>query len=98
MIIDLKCEAEKVRAQSVELAHEGWLSDSAAPAQVAAYVAASDHVDSLGIHELVQIVRQGLDVDVAGRNSSALCGLARDVLLSRLLGPVALSGQADPDV
>lgn len=90
MIIDLNREAEKVRAQGAKLAREGWLSDSAAPSQVAAYIAASDRVDSLSIDDVVQIVRQGLDVDLASRNAAAVSGLARDVLLSRVQGPVAL--------
>jgi hypothetical protein len=33
--------------------------------------------------DVVQIVRQGLDVEVAGDNESAVRDLARDVLLKR---------------
>jgi hypothetical protein len=85
MSIDLNREAENVRAEGAKLAGEGWLSDSASPSQVAAYVAASEHVESLTTGEVVEIVRQGLDVDVASDNTSAVRGLARDVLLKRAL-------------
>jgi len=81
--IDLNREAQSIRAEGAKLAHEGWISDSAAPGQVAAYVAASEHVESLSAGEVVEIVRQGLDVDVASGNASAVRGLARDVLLKR---------------
>jgi hypothetical protein len=85
MSIDLNREAENVRAEGAKLAGEGWLSDSASPSQVAAYVAASEHVESLTTGEVVEIVRQGLDEDVASDNTSAVRGLARDVLLKRAL-------------
>ena len=81
MAIDLNREAENVRAEGAKLAGEGWLSDSASPRQVAAYVAASEHVESLSAGDVVEIVRQGLDVEVAGDNASAVRDLARDVLL-----------------
>ncbi len=83
MAIDLNREAENIRAEGAKLAHEGWISDSASPSQVATYVAASEHVESLSAGEVVEIVRQGLDVDVASGNASAVRGLARDVLLKR---------------
>jgi hypothetical protein len=82
--IDLNREAENVRAEGAKLAGEGWLSDSASPSQVAAYVAASERVESLSAGDVVDIVRQGLDVDVASGNASAVRGLARDVLLKRV--------------
>jgi len=85
MPIDLNREAESVRAEGAKLADEGWLSDSASPSQVAAYVAASERVESLTTGDVVEIVRQGLDVDVAIGNTSAVRGLARDVLLKRAL-------------
>jgi len=85
MSIDLNREAENVRAEGAKLADEGWLSDSASPSQVAAYVAASERVESLTTGDVVEIVRQGLDVDVAIGNTSAVRGLARDVLLKRAL-------------
>lgn len=85
MSIDLNREAESVRAEGAKLADEGWLSDSASPSQVAAYVAASERVESLTTGDVVEIVRQGLDVDVASGNTSAVRGLARDVLLKRAL-------------
>jgi len=81
--IDLNREAENVRAEGAKLAGEGWLSDSASPGQVAAYVAASEHVETLSAGDVVEIVRQGLDVEVAGDNASAVRDLARDVLLKR---------------
>ncbi len=81
--IDLNREAEDVRAEGAKLAGEGWLSDSASPGQVAAYVAASEHVEALSAGDVVEIVRQGLDVEVAGDNASAVRDLARDVLLKR---------------
>lgn len=83
MAIDLKREAESIRVEGAKLAGEGWLSDSDAPVQVAAYVAASERVESLSAREVVEIVRQGLDVDVASDNASAVRDLARDVLLKR---------------
>lgn len=84
MTIDLNREAGKVRAKGAKLAGEGWLSDSASPGQVAAYVAASEHVEALSAGEVVEIVRQGLDVDVASDNAAAVRDLARDVLLKRV--------------
>jgi hypothetical protein len=81
--IDLNREAESIRAEGAKLAGEGWLSDSASPSQVATYVAASERVESLSAGDVVEIVRQGLDVDVASDNVSAVRGLARDVLLKR---------------
>jgi hypothetical protein len=86
MSIDLNREAERVRAEGAKLAGEGWLSDSASPSQVAAYVAASERAESLSTGDVVEIVRQGLDVDVAADNTSAVRGLARDVLLKRAQG------------
>jgi len=81
LAIDLNREAENIRAEAAKLAGQGWLSDSASPGQVGAYVAASEHVDALSAGEVVEIVRQGLDVDVASGNASAVRDLARDVLL-----------------
>lgn len=83
MAIDLNSEAESIRIEGAKLAGEGWVSDSASPGQVAAYVAASEHVESLSAGDVVDIVRQGLDVDVASDNASAVRDLARDVLLKR---------------
>ena len=77
MTIDLNREAGKVRAEGAKLAGEGWLSDSASPGQQVANVAASEHVDSLTTGDVVEIVRQGLDVDVAGDSASAVRDLAR---------------------
>lgn len=83
MAIDLNREAEAVKADGARLQGEGWLGDTSAPSQVAAYVAASEHVESLSPGDVVEIVRQGLDLDVAEGNSSAVRDLARDVLLKR---------------
>jgi len=83
MSIDLNREAESVRAEGAKLQGEGWLSDSGSPTQVAAYVAASERVESLSTGDVVEIVKRGLDVDVANGNTSAVRGLARDVLLKR---------------
>lgn len=47
MSIDLDREAAAVRADGARVQGEGWLSDASAPAQVAAYVAASERVDAL---------------------------------------------------
>ena len=46
-------------------------------------MAASERVEALSPGEVVDIVRQGLDVDVAEGNSAAVRDLARDVLLKR---------------
>ncbi|MEI6451026.1 MAG: hypothetical protein WCP98_13935 [Actinomycetes bacterium] len=83
MVIDLNREAEAVKADGVRLQGEGWLGDTSDPSQVAAYVAASERVESLSPGEVVDIVRQGLDVDVANGNSAAVRDLARDDLLKR---------------
>ena len=83
MAIDLKREAEAVQADGARLQGEGWLSEACAPSQVAAYVAASERVEALSPGEVVDIVKQGLDVDVAEGNSAAVRDLARDVLLKR---------------
>lgn len=83
MTIDLDREAAAVKADGERMQGEGWLADSGAPAQVAAYVAASELVDNLSAGEVVEIVRRGLDVDVASGNDSAVRELARDVLLKR---------------
>ncbi len=83
MAIDLRREAERVRADGVRLQGEDWLADTSSPAQVATYVAASERVDSLSPADVVEIVRQGLEYDVAAGNSAAVRDLARDVLLKR---------------
>jgi hypothetical protein len=83
MAIDLNQEAEVVKADGARLQGEGWLGDTTDPSQVAAYVAASERVESLTPGEVVDIVRQGLDADVAAGNSTAVRDLARDVLLKR---------------
>lgn len=84
MSIDLNREAETVREEGARLKGEGWLSDSASPTRVATYMAASEHVESLSTGDVVEIVRQGLDIDVANGNASAVRDLARDVLLKRV--------------
>ncbi len=81
--IDLDREAEDVHVEGAKLAGEGWLCDGASPGQVAAYVAASEHVETLSAGDVIETVRQGLDVEVAGDNASAVRDLARDVLLKR---------------
>lgn len=83
MVIDLNREAETVRANGARVQGEGWLSEACAPSQVAAYVAASERVETLTSSEVVDIVKQGLDVDVAAGNDAAVRDLARDVLLKR---------------
>jgi len=83
MSVDLDREAENVRATGARLAGESWLSDTASPSRVAAYVAASEHVEAMSTGEVVEIVRQGLDVDVASGNATAVRDLARDVMLKR---------------
>jgi hypothetical protein len=50
---------------------------------VGAYVAASERVETLTPSEVVDIVKQGLDVDVPAGNDAAVRDLARDVLLKR---------------
>ena len=62
---------------------EGWLSETSAPSHVSAFVAASERVEALSPGEVVDIVKQGLDVDVANGNAAAVRNLARDVLLKR---------------
>ena len=81
MAIDLSREAERVKADGARLQGEDWLADTSSPSQVAAYVAASERVESLSPGDVVEIVRQGLDIDVAAGNSAAVRDLARDVLL-----------------
>jgi hypothetical protein len=86
MAIDLNREAEAVRADGVRLQSEGWLGDTSSPSRVAEYVAASELVERLSpgeVVEVVEVVRQGLDLDVAAENSAAVRELARDVLLKR---------------
>jgi hypothetical protein len=83
MAIDLNREAEAVRADGARLQGEGWLGDTSSPSRVAEYVAASELVERLSPGEVVEIVRQGLDADVAAENSAAVRDLARDVLLKR---------------
>ena len=83
LAIDLDREAETVRANGVRLQGEGWLSETCAPSRVAAYVAASERVEALTPIEVIDIVKQGLDVDVAAGNAAAVRDLARDVLLKR---------------
>jgi hypothetical protein len=83
MAIDLNREAEAVRADGARLQGEGWLNDTSEPSQVAAYVAASERVESLSSSEVVDIVKQGLDADVAAGNATAVRDIARDVLLKR---------------
>ena len=83
MAIDLNREAEAVRADGARLQGEGWLGDTPSPARVAEYVAASELVERLSPGDLVEIVRQGLDADVAAESSAAVRELARDVLLKR---------------
>jgi hypothetical protein len=83
MSIDLNREAATVRAEGARLQGEGWLSETSAPSRVAAYVAASERVEALSPGEVVEIVKLGLDADVAGDNVAAVRGLARDVLLKR---------------
>lgn len=81
MAIDLDREAQAVRDDGERLQGERWLGDAAAPDRVAAYVAASERVEMLGVGEIVEIVRQGLTPEVAEANTTAVRGLARDVLL-----------------
>ena len=83
MTIDLSREAETVRANGECIRGEGWLSHVAAPSQVAAYVAASERVETLSTPDIIDIVKQGLDDEVAKSNSTAVRDLARDVLLRR---------------
>ena len=83
MAIDLNREAEAVHAEGVRLQSEGWLGEASSPSQVAAYVAASERVEALTPSEVIAIVKQGLDVDVAASNDAAVRDLARDVLLRR---------------
>jgi len=83
MAIDLDREAAAVKADGERMQGENWLADSGAPAQVAVYVAASEFVDTLSAGEIVEFVRQGLDVEVAAVNDAAVRALARDVLLKR---------------
>jgi len=42
MAIDLNREAQAVKADGARMQGEGWLGDTSAPSQVAAYVAASN--------------------------------------------------------
>jgi len=72
-----------VRANGARLQGQGWLGDTCAPSQVAAYVAASERVEALTPSEVVDIVKQGLDVAVAAGNGAAGRDLSRDVLLKR---------------
>ena len=72
-----------MRANGAHIQGEGWLSETCALSQVAAYVAASELVEALTPSEVVDIVKQGLDVDVAAGNGAAVRDLARDVLLKR---------------
>lgn len=81
METDLGSAVQSIRADSARLQDEGWLGDAAAPARVAAYVAASEHIEKLTAGEVVAIVREGLDPEVAEANGPAVRGLARDVLL-----------------
>ena len=83
MAIDLNREAEDVRADGARLQGEGWLGDTSSPSRVAEYVAASDLVERLSPGEVVEIVRQGLDADVAAESSAAVRELVQDVLLKR---------------
>jgi len=62
---------------------DGCLGEAGAVPHVAAYVAASERVENLSAGEVIDIVRQGLDADVAANNLSAVRDLARDVLLKR---------------
>jgi hypothetical protein len=78
MTIDLDREAAAEKADGERMQGENWLADSGAPAQVAAYVAASELVDALSTGKVVELVKHGLDVDVA-----AVRDLAPDVLLKR---------------
>ncbi len=81
MAIDLNREAEAVRADGARMQDEGCLGEAGASPQVAAYVAATERVENLSAIEVVEIVRQGLDADVAAGNSAAVRTIARDVLL-----------------
>ena len=83
MAIDLNREAEVVRADGARLQTEGWLGDTSSPSRVAEYVAASELVERLSPGEVVEIVRQGLDADVAAESSAAVRELVQDVLLKR---------------
>ena len=83
MAIDLNREAEAVRADGARLQTEGWLGDTSSPSRVAEYVAASELVERLSPGEVVEIVRQGLDADVAAESSAAVRELVQDVLLKR---------------
>lgn len=62
---------------------EGCLGEAGASPQVAAYVAASERVENLSAVEVVDIIRQGLDAEVAAGNPAAVRDIARDVLLKR---------------
>jgi hypothetical protein len=81
--MDLDREAATVRATGARIQDEGWLSEATAPTHVAAYVAATERVESLSTGEVVDIVKQGLDVELAQNNDGAVRELARDVLLKR---------------
>jgi hypothetical protein len=81
--VDLDREAASVRADGARIQGEGWLSETTSPEHVAAFVAATERVDGLSTGEVVDIVRQGLDVDLAESNGGAVRELARDVLLKR---------------
>ena len=83
MATDLNREAEAVRGDGARPHGEGWLGDTSSPSRVAEYVAASELVERLSLGEVVDIVRQGLDADVATESSAAVRELARDVLLKR---------------
>ena len=72
-----------MRANGARLQSEGWLSETCAPSRVAAYVAASERVEALTPIEVIDIVKQGLDVDFAAGNAAAVRDLARDVLPKR---------------
>lgn len=81
MAIDLNRESETVRANGEHVRGKGRLGDTSASSQVAAYVAASERIETLGASDVVDVVKQGLDMDVAVGNNAAIRDLARDVLL-----------------
>ena len=81
--MDLDREAASVRAAGTRIQGEGWLSEASAPAHVAAFVAATEKVEGLSTVQVVDIVKQGLDVEVAQTKDGVVRELARDVLLKR---------------
>ncbi|HET6351791.1 MAG TPA: hypothetical protein VFG89_06670 [Coriobacteriia bacterium] len=80
-MVDLAREASTLTEVSSELIAVGWTTGTMEPKRVAAYVAADDRVQDMSLDEIVDVLSQGVQRNLAIHETNALRAAARSVLL-----------------